>query len=146
MNAEDIHMLRVDVSHIELENHIHFNEELLESHAFDVGFDVELDPESDMVVASYVLNVATVSSSEQEEVTASLAFVFLFAVNDLEKYTASVADESLSATPWLGASLAAMSHSTVRGLLFAIFQHTALHSFVLPSVDPAAIWAGEDLF
>jgi hypothetical protein len=135
-HPESIHLVKVNAGAIDIYSPFDFDESLLQSHAFDAGVVLHFDVADGLCILNYDLQLATLSSEEQgEEATCKLQFILLYTVENLEHYISESKDGQLDPDDVLAEALAEMAHSTLRGLLFPLIQHTALKYFILPVVE-----------
>ncbi|OAZ05254.1 hypothetical protein [Flavobacterium succinicans] len=112
-----------------------FEEEKIQSHNFNVNFELGFNPEK-LIKADFSVNVASKSEKEDsEEAIGAFSFVYVFHVDNNEKLTKLEEDNVVTIHPALGNALAAITYSTSRGILMTRFQGTALHNFILPDIS-----------
>ena len=121
----------------QIESPFEFDMSAIEGHTFNVEFQMGFNIQQALVKADFTVFVETKSSvSIPEEAKGSFHFVYTFHVENLEELVFYNAKKTLDVDVNLGNALAAISHSTSRGVLMTRFQGTALESFIMPIIDP----------
>ncbi len=137
MNIDHISILQVSLNELTIDNPLTFDPALARSFAFDLQHTAEFDPEEGLVMAVTSLQATTVSEEEQEEeATAEAVFSILFQVNGLEDQILPGIDGEMKGSRELKVELAAISLSTVRGLMSGYLNNTVLSDFLIPVIDP----------
>ncbi len=125
----------------QIESPFEFDESQVESHNFQVGFDIGFDLENKMAKTDFKVEISTDSEGKNESKASGLFhFVFIFGVDNLEKLVSRESDgagvEKMNVNADLGNALSSITYSTSRGVLLTRFQGTALRNFILPVMNP----------
>ena len=151
MNHDKISILEVNLNSMQVHSPIGLDADAIVSHAFDVQFSAQYDPEEQFAMAVVEVQAGTISDAvnseeeeEEEEGDAAFTFTILFKVDGMADYVSVDADGAVTADRKLAEALASISLSTVRGLMCSYLGQTALKNFILPVVDPASLAAEND--
>lgn len=135
--ADKIQIVDFRIIRGQIESPFEFDMSVIEGHTFNVEFQMGFNIQEALVKADFTVFVETKSSvSIPEEAKGSFHFVYTFHVENLEELVFYNAKKTLDVDVNLGNALAAISHSTSRGVLMTRFQGTALESFIMPIIDP----------
>lgn len=110
--------------------------------SFDFGVDLttSINLEENLIKADFIIKVASVSKEPTTEATCDYHFVFLFYLASLSEHAQLLDNGNIDWNPYLANAIASVSYSTARGILMARFQGTVMKDFILPVVDPNALW------
>lgn len=135
--AEKLHFLSFQIRNGAINSPLVFDSEYVESHSFQVGFDLDFDKEENTVKADLLINVSTVSNGKnEEEASGSFHIMAFYHIENLEQLISGDDSQELNVDRAMASNLAAITFSTARGIIYTRFQGTALRNFILPIVDP----------
>lgn len=112
----------------------------IKSFDFKVDFNASFNLDQGLIKADFVIDVATISNEQVAEAFCNYHFVFLFYLEDLKEHAQLLEDGTIDWNPFLANAIASITYSTSRGILIARFQGTVMKDFILPVVDPNALW------
>lgn len=112
----------------------------IKSFDFKVDFNTSFNLDEGLIKADFVIDVTTISNEPTTEAFCNYHFVFLFYLENLKEHVQALEDGNIDWNPYLANAIASISYSTSRGILIARFQGTVMKDFILPVVDPNALW------
>ncbi len=112
----------------------------IKSFDFKVDFNSSFNFDESLIKADFVIDVTTISNEAVTEAFCNYHFVFLFHVENLKEHAQPLDDGTIDWNPFLANAIASITYSTARGILIARFQGTVMRDFILPVVDPNALW------
>jgi hypothetical protein len=112
----------------------------IKSFDFKVDFNTSFNLDEGLIKADFIIDVSTVSAEAVTEATCNYFFVFLFYLENLKEHAQVLENGDIDWNPYLANAIASISYSTSRGILIARFQGTVMKDFILPVVDPNALW------
>lgn len=112
----------------------------IKSFDFKVDFNTSFNLDEGLIKADFVIDVTTISNEPATEAFCNYHFVFLFYLENLKEHAQLVENGEIDWNPYLANAIASISYSTSRGILIARFQGTVMKDFILPVVDPNALW------
>jgi hypothetical protein len=112
----------------------------IKSFDFKVDFNASFNLEEGLIKADFAIDVKTISNEAVTEAFCNYHFVFLFYLENLKEHAQLLEDGNIDWNPYLANAIASISYSTSRGILIARFQGTVMKDFILPVVDPNALW------
>ena len=137
---EDIGLLEFKILRGLIESPPAFDLEEIESFQFDMGYEMGLNLDDNLVQAEIEFSVESESSDENEaEASGFFRFCFTYQVNKLKKLAKVSKGKVHEVSSDLAIAIASMTYSTSRGILLTRFQGTDLEDFILPVVNPAAL-------
>jgi hypothetical protein len=113
----------------------------IKSFDFKVDFNASFNLDQGLIKADFVIDVTTISNEQVAEAFCNYHFVFLFYLEDLKEHAQLLDDGTIDWNPFLANAIASITYSTSRGILIARFQGTVMKDFILPVVDPNALWS-----
>lgn len=135
--ADKIEIVDFRIIKGQIESPFEFDMSAIDGHTFNVEFRMGFNIHESLVKADFKVFVETKSTvSTAEEAKGSFHFVYTYYIHNLEELATNNAEGLLDVDINLGNALAAISHSTSRGVLMTRFQGTALESFIMPVIDP----------
>lgn len=112
----------------------------IKSFDFKVDFNTSFNLDEGLIKADFVIDVTTISNEPVTEAFCNYHFVFLFYLENLKEHAQLLENGDIDWNPYLANAIASISYSTSRGILIARFQGTVMKDFILPVVDPNALW------
>lgn len=112
----------------------------IKSFDFKVDFNTSFNLEEGLIKADFEIEVKTISQIPVAEAFCNYHLVFLFYLENLNEHAVLLEDGTVDWNPFLANAVASISYSTSRGILIARFQGTVMKDFILPVVDPNALW------
>src|SRR5690554_803744 len=135
--ADKIEIVDFRIIKGQIESPFEFDMSAINGHTFNVEFQLGFNIQESLVKADFKVFVETNSSASiPEEAQGSFHFVYTYYVENLAELATYSSEGILDVDVNLGNALAAISHSTSRGVLMTRFQGTALESFIMPVIDP----------
>lgn len=134
LDAEKISIVEFKIIKGQIESPFDFDLDIVEGHDFKVNFNLSFNIESKLAKTDFEISITTKSIEKQEEVNGFFHFIFVYKVENLEILTL-VKNKEIQVDENLGSTLAAITYSTVRGILMTRFQGTALDDFILPIIN-----------
>lgn len=126
-----------------IESPFEFDMSTIKGHTFNVEFNMGFSLQESLVKADFKVFVETNSTvSIHEEAKGNFHFVYVFHVENLAELASYNSEDILDVNGSLSNALAAITHSTSRGILMTRFQGTALENFIMPVIDPNDLLKG----
>jgi|SRR5690554_80384 len=142
--ADKIQIVDFKIIKGHIESPFEFDMSAIAGHTFNVEFQMGFNFQESLVKADFKVFVETNSSeSIPEEAQGSFHFVYTFHIENFAELAFYNVDNTLDVDVNLGNALAAILHSTSRGVLMTRFQGTALESFIMPVIDPKELLRGD---
>lgn len=142
-SADKIQIVDFKIIKGQIESPFEFDMGTIEGHTFNVEFHLGFSLQESLVKADFKVFVETNSTiSIPEEAKGSFHFVYIFHVDNLGELASYNSEDILDVNGNLSNALAAITHSTSRGILMTRFQGTALENFIMPVIDPNDLLKG----
>lgn len=141
--ADKIQIVDFKIIKGQIESPFEFDMSTIKGHTFNVEFHMGFSLQESLVKADFKVFVETNSTkSIPEEAKGSFHFVYIFHVDNLRELASYTSEDILDVNGILSNALAAITHSTSRGILMTRFQGTALEGFIMPIIDPNDLLKG----
>jgi len=142
-SADKIQIVDFKIIKGQIESPFEFDMSTIKGHTFNVEFHMGFSLQESLVKADFKVFVETNSTvSIPEEAKGSFHFVYIFHVDNLEDLASYNSEDILDVDGSLSNAIAAITHSTSRGILMTRFQGTALEGFIMPVIDPNELLKG----
>lgn len=137
LDPEKIHIVNMVIVKCHIDNPFEFLPEKAKGHVFNLSFDLGFNLEDKLIKADFKVDITTKSEGENQiEAHGEFHFVYVFHVENLEELAIPDKKYQIELNGGLGNSIASITYSTTRGILFARLKGTALENFVLPVINP----------
>jgi hypothetical protein len=111
--------------------------EKVEGHNLENELQLAFNLDDKLAKADYTIQVKTESKGGNDiEASGSFHFVFIYKVENLDELAELDNKNNLDVHPVLGNALSSITYSTIRGILLAKLQGSALEGFILPVINP----------
>lgn len=143
IHAEQLHLQQVEILQTRIEEIPNARAKSGQDFTSDMSFQLQVAREQEVVFT--ILEVTVTLFAEEEALANSFfKFSFRFQVDQLADFiSVEKATKTILCNRQLAGTLAAISFSTVRGILLTHFQGTIFKDFILPIVNPEQLLTGQ---
>lgn len=135
LNLKAVHIEKTAVEHPE-----GFETSEVSGFTQNVSQDVALNLQDELYRLRITFQVVTKMKQESPAASGAFSLLFYFQVEDLKDWVVIDEDQREHIHQMLATTLFSIAYSTARGILLTRFQGTVFSNFVLPIINPAAIF------
>jgi hypothetical protein len=107
---------------------------------FTVNLETRIDPQKKLII---IIVTADIKADNNSELLGSIGAASIFTIENFDDVFKKVTDVTYDTPDNIMITLASISISTLRGIMFDQLRGTHLHGAILPIMDPKKFMVGE---